>query len=238
MKKKLFIIIPISIILLCFIYKCCLFLYYRNLNTNDELSSLDISSIEVTTDKTLSNNKFKNLNIYIPNNFREIKMKNSDNYYYIPKDEEEENYTTAIFIYKSIGCYKAQIKEDKRLQTMGINKLLKKNNIKNDIDLIKYYYNKKEKSNLFTSKNNLKMNYLSDVCVDNSLFREDVNNYYLEGDLVGFGINDNKYHALTVYNGNDDIYYISIIKRNNNDDYKDKLSDEEINKIISSIYFD
>ncbi len=233
MKKKIIIILTF-IILGYVLFKVGLLLYYRDLNNySTDYNKITIKDKKVAIDKSFANTKISNLNIYIPSEF--IK---SDDYTYIPKNETKNNFTTAIIISKRIKCYEQTKEDDKRLQTIGYEKLMKKNNINSERDLIQYYYTKRKNKNIFTSSNDIKMNYLSEICVKNSPLDNKIKNYYLSGDLNGILNVSNNYYNVSVYDKNTDEYYsIGIFKNSNKKDYTNLISDEVFNKILKSIYF-
>lgn len=241
-KKRLFILVPITIILAFVLYKACLILYYKDLNSYSvDFSKLKIDTKKVLTDKTLSNTKFEDMNIYIPAGFKKTTSKYStENIYYIPENEDVDNYSNLIGIIKTVNCYEIGYDLDKRLQTTNIDKLLEKNNIKTEVDLIKYYYNDRTKNSIFTSSNDIKMNYLADICVKNSELNSLRDSYYyLEGGIIGMVSYDEKHFSMSVYNKDKNKYYsIWVSKVPRKSYYKEIFTDEEIDKIISSIYFD
>lgn len=242
MKKKLLIIGTITIILVFVLYKTCLILYYKDLNNySTDFGKLKIDTKKVVTDKTLGNTKFEDMNIYIPTGFKKAKSKYSiENIYYIPENEKIDDYSNMISIVKTLNCYESLYNFEKRLQTTNIDKLTKKNNIKSEIDLIKYYYNKRSKNSIFTSSNDIKMNYLSDICVKNSGLNSTSDNYYyLEGDVSGIAIFERNHFSMNIYNKNKNEYYhIWLSKLPKKSSYKEIFTEEEIDKIISSVYFD
>lgn len=242
MKKKLLIIGPITIILAFILYKTCLILYYKDLNNySTDFSKLKIDTKKVVTDKTLANTKFADVNIYIPTGFKKTTSKYSnENIYYIPENENIDDYSNMISIVKTLNCYESLYDLEKRLQTTNIDKLTKKNNINSEIDLIKYYYNKRSKNSIFTSSNDIKMNYLSDICVKNSGLNSTSDNYYyLEGDISGMAFYRRNHFSMKIYNKNKNEYYhIGLSKLPKKSSYKEIFTEEEINKIISSVYFD
>lgn len=233
MKKKI-ITILIFIILGYILFKTCLLLYYKDLNNYaTDYNKITIKDKNVTVDKSLANTKIDNLNIYIPNGF--VKQ---EKYTYIPKNESKNNFTSTINISKRIRCYEQTKDDDKRLQTINYDKLMKKNNINSERDLIKYYYTKRKNKNIFVSGNDIKMNYLSEICVKYSPLDTRTKNYYLSGDLNGLLNVSNNYYIISVYNKASDEYYsIGIYKNSNKKDYVELISDLEFNKIIKSIYF-
>lgn len=242
MKRKKFFIIPISVIFLFVIYKACLILYYKDLNNYAvDYSIFSINSKKVITDKNLSNTKIGYLNMYIPNNLKRVISEYSpDTTYYIPNDEELDDYSNMISIHKANICFDILYNEDKRLQTIGISKLLENNGIYTESDLIKYNYENRKDNSLFTSKNEIKMRYLADICVKNSILTDARDyNYYLDGDLEGMlVVSEDNYRLKLFDKKHNDYHYISINKYKKNDNYKEILTEDEIWNIINSIYFD
>lgn len=242
MKKKLLIIVPFTIILAFVLYKTCLILYYKDLSIYSvDFSKLKIGTKKVVTDKTLGNTKFEDMNIYIPTGFKKTTSKYSfENIYYIPENEDIDDYSNMISIVKTLNCYEGWYNLEKRLQTTNIDKLMKKNNINSEIDLIKYYYNKRSKNSILTSSNDIKLNYLSDICVKNSgLNSASDDYYYLEGDVLGIAIFERNHFSMDVYNRDKNEYYhIGLSKAPKKSSYKEIFTEDEIDKIISSVYFD
>ncbi len=241
-EEKKLILIPILFVLLFIIYKQCLILYYKDLNSYaTNYDSISVKTKKAVTDKNLCNTKIDNLNIYIPDGFKNVKSKYSiGTSYYVPNDEKFEKATNYINISDANRYYDVLYKDDKRLQTIGAYKLMKSNNINSEFDLIKYYYNKRKKNSIFTSKNDIKMNYLADICVKNSILNSGRDlNYYLEGDLQGLMVENDNYRYIKLYDkGHNKYYSISISKYPKNPNYKEILTKDEINKIVKSIYFD
>lgn len=241
MKKKIIISIPVIVILGYVLYKGSLLLYFRDLSHSLDLEEVNIKERKVEVDKSLANTKKDNMNIFIPDEL--VENGSRQGYYiFIPKSEIGKQYTTSIFIAKDRSCLERLYDEDKRIQTVGYEKLMKKNNIISDNDLIKYYFAHENKSNIFTSSNEIKLRYLSKVCVKESTITDDVEdrNFYLLGDLEGtlYLENDREYR-IRVYNKNKNEYYsIYISKSVNSDDYVDIISNDVFDKIIKSIYFD
>lgn len=241
MKKRILIIVPITIVLAFVLYKTCLILYYKDLNSySGDFSKLKIDTKKVVTDKTLSNTKFENMNIYIPSGFKKVtSIYSSENTYYIPKNEDIEDYSNMISIVKTLSCYEKEYDSDKRLQTTNLDKLMEKNNITSEIDLIKYYYDNRTKNSIFTSSNDIKMNYLSDICVKNSVLNSTSDDdYYLEGDISGMAVFEKNHFSMDVYNKDKNEYYhIWLSKTPKKSSYKEIFTEDEIDKIISSVYF-
>lgn len=93
---------------------------------------------------------------------------------------------------------------------INVYKTLKKNNINDTLDIIKYYEDNYDyKNNIFTSSNKIAMNYIARNYVTMSIGSYD-NFYYLDGDLRGYLVefNENNYYA-NIYFKND-VYRISM----------------------------
>lgn len=242
MKKKIIFILPLVVILVLFVYKTSVLLYFRNLTEYSyNLDSVVYKERKVKIDKKSSNITYKNLNLYIPEKFSNISKKDGINYYFLD-NENFDNYTTFIMVSKSTFCIESDINEDKRLQTMNYKKLMKNNNITNEFDLIKYYLNN-QNINYFSSTNQIKINYLSLKCSFNILGTINNTNYeFLNGDIDGLidGLytKEKQSTSFRVYNKNNDEYYsILIFKNKKNKNYYESLNNDDENKIINSIYF-
>lgn len=238
MKKKIIFILPLIVILVLFVYKTSVLLYFRNLNEYSyNLDSVVYKERKVKIDKKSSNITYKNLNLYIPEKFSNTSKKDGINYYFLD-NENFDNYTTFIMVSKSTFCIESDINEDKRLQTMNYKKLMKNNNITNEFDLIKYYLNN-QNINYFSSTNQIKMNYLSLKCSYNILgTANDINYEFLNGDIDGLYTKEKHSTSFRVYNKNDSEYYsIIIFKNTKNKNYYESLNKDDENKIINSIYF-
>lgn len=241
MKKKIVILIPIIVVLGYVLYKSCLLLYFRDLNGYSiDYEKVTIKEKKVEVDKSLANTKIEDLNLYIPDEFERRNMEEaSDLYVYRPKGETDENGTITISVYKSVVCYEQVINDNKVMQTIGYEKLMKKNNMKTESDLIKYYFTQRKKKNIFTSSNDIKMSYLSEVCAKNSTINgvgED-KNYYFSGDLDGTLYSENnREYFMNIYNENTNEYYFISIHRWRQ--AKNIDIEEVTDKIIYSLYFD
>ena len=70
MKKKIIFILPLVVILVLFVYKTSVLLYFRNLTEYSyNLDSVVYKERKVKIDKKLSNITYKNLNLYIQRSF-------------------------------------------------------------------------------------------------------------------------------------------------------------------------
>lgn len=239
MKKKIIITI-IIIILIFLLYKLGLILYYKDSNTYDySYKNKKIQNKNITINKTLSNSKYKTLNYYIPETFQEISKNNSKSY--IPKEQNLNNYTTIIMVGETDSCLNIIEKETKQLQTMKYKTFMQKNNLLSEKDLYKYYYNKSTTNNIFTPKNKIKLNYLSELCVSQTIISNNKSKYYylenLDG-ILNISSKDKEFN-MKIYDKKDNkYYYIYTMNDTNRDSYKEFINKDELNKILSSIYYD
>lgn len=244
MKKKIIILVPIIIVLSFVFYKSCLLLYYKDLAYSADYDKVTIEEKVIKTDKTLANTKIENMHIYIPDELIERKQSDGEHIYtYYPKTESEKNHSTTMFIGVGNSYFEYADDDNKRLQTIGYKDLMKKNNLKSEADLVKYYFFDRKKNNIFTSRNDIKMNYLSEMSVKNSPIDEDYknSNYYLSGDLDGILSikKDGRNYFFEIYNELEDEYYSVYISRyTNKRGYIEIVNDEVFDKILQSIYFD
>lgn len=237
MKKKYIVIIPVIIILVLFIYKSSVLLYFRDLNVySSDLDNITYNEEKISINKNLANTKYKNLNLYIPEEFSNTSKEHDMIDYYL-KNESVDNYTTFIRVSKSSFCIEFNIEEDKRLQTMNYKKVMKKNNIENEFGLVKYYLNNKG-VNYLSSTNQIKMYYLSRKCSQNIIGDNSSNYTFLNGDIDGLHIKGKRINDFLMYNKNDDSYYsIMIFKNTKNDNYYESLNKGDEDMIINSVYF-
>lgn len=237
MKKKYIIIIPVIIVLALFIYKSSVLLYFRDLNVYIyDSDNITYNEEKININKNLANTKYKDLNLYIPDEFSNASKEHDMINYYL-KNESVDNYTTFIRVAKSSFCIEFNIKEDKRLQTMNYKKVMEKNDIENEFGLVKYYLNN-EGVNYFSSTNQIKIYYLSKKCSQNIIGDNSSNYTFLNGDIDALRIKGKKITVFLIYNKNDDSYYsITIFKNTKNDNYYESLSKGDEDMIINSVYF-
>ncbi len=237
MKKKYIIIIPFIALLGLFIYKSSVLLYFRDLNVYYyDSDNITYNEEKISTNKNLANIKYKDLNLYIPEEFSNI-SKEQDMINYYLKNENVDNYTTFIRVSKSSFCIEYDIKEDKRLQTMNYKKVMEKNNIENEFDLVKYYINNKG-VNFLSSTNQIKVYFLSRKCSQNIIGDNSSDYTFLKGNVDGLLIKGKRITDFLIYNKNDNSYYSIMIFRNTkNDNYYEVLNKEDENMIINSVYF-
>jgi hypothetical protein len=124
-------------------------------------------------------------------------------------------------LYKKIGKGKARAK------------FLKKNNITNDLELLKYVTDTYDETyDMFTKTSIIKNNYRLNYILSSVFLGEKIT--YVEGALSGFMVSYNEVYSyekdLYLYN-NGKRYYISFVGN-------DYFTEERIQEIIKNIYFD
>ena len=193
--------------------------------------------MNIKTDKSISNTKIGNMNIYIPKGFSNKNEIREDYTIYYLENEDINNYTAEIIITSNSFC----IHDDgERRLRKDFKEFLEKNNLKNNMDLVKYYNDNMDDYNFFTSKNKTELIYLAQRCTRNTFVSEKAeNNYILDGDIKGLETIESQRKVISVYNEKKDNYINIIIEeREREEDYKEQFPEEVLDKIISSIYFE
>ena len=234
MKKKVFIVIFILIIVaIYFIYKAISFnMYYKN-NHDDVIREDSIS---------INKKDYKNYidynNIRINNIFKKYIFEEGS-YLLFDKDEEViemfYEYEGDTYIESFINGLNIYPEEDKKeiLSRKQRKDIIKDNNITKDIDLIKFMYDYLKKDlNILSSTNELKTyayinNYLSNVIPLISGYRE------INGDYEGIIIYENNLdyennYLINLYHDNRR-YILSFIGN--------ELSEEDIIDLIGTVRF-
>ena len=198
-----------------------------DINLNNE--NIFKEEIEVHTNTNIDYNEYNYKDLYFRNDFSDYEVANNED------DENDELYLFEKNDKKTIRVYK-----HKQLSNMLIEKnfvmrspeefifneedrleFIKKNNIKNDIDLLNYikdnYY---LKNNIFMSEKQMKENYMINL-LTRSLFSngektEMVNTILIKGDLLGFII-DKRYLKEIYIVDNEDEYVIELFGDDLND---------------------
>lgn len=257
-KKKIIIYVVVAIIFLYVLIKGGLLFYYGSFYQSSlDLSNVKFSEKTIKTDKSLANQKFKNINFYLPDGMAYKDYEQNDGYmagYVNIEDIDNNSSTKNIIIFNSMGC--DDFSFDKEIRNINPKKIMNKNNFKNKFDVLKYEeQNKDKKVNLFSSYNNIKLNYYLKVCNMYMTIKNRYDYYYLNGDITGlFGegsLNNDtliskKEYSIEVYNEKENkYYYVSIYEyRDSYNEYEgdtrynEIFNDELIEKILSSIYFD
>lgn len=249
------IILIILLIVIYLLYKIFIaYFYYKDYTThednrfpfNQNIETVQIHNNDMANQKVLDNN----LNMYIPKEFELItdRAKSSlvrDNCEpYIKGLVDNNNFDAMILICSSSVPYDIGNIEHIGIKNtifpwMNVYSLLKKYNIHDSVDLIKFYENNYDfKQNLFTSSDDIKINYIVRNYVNTTIPSYDTF-YYLEKDLRGYTIEYEKgeksYFQQTVlsYKGGiigESNYSISFL--NNKEEY---FNHENTFEIISSI---
>ena len=166
---------------------------------------------------------------YVIKEGTEFKVKYDENnkvssFYNISKDKQY------IYLLNNNSFTIFSDKKDPNFSTEKYMKdYLKNNNIKDDVDLLKYikdnYY---LKNNLFTSTNIMKSNYIINSFTQIAL--PEFNSITLvEGDVYGYIINAKTIREIHLLHNNDQ-YTITLVG-------KELINDEFINKLLESIVF-
>lgn len=254
-KIRKFIIFIVVIILIYILYKAFIaYVYYADHtvyedNTfpiNKNIETVQIHNNDMANQKVLDND----LNMYIPDGFELItdRAKSSlvrDNCEpYIKGLKDNNNFDAMILMCHSSVPYDIGNMEHLGIKNtifpwMDVYSLLEKYNIHNSVDLIKFYENNYDfKQNLFTSSDDIKINYIARNYATLTIPSYD-NFYYLEKDLRGYTIEyekgEKKYFQQTVlsYKGGrigETNYSMSFL--NNKEEY---FNHENTFEIISSI---
>ena len=239
--------------------ECCS--YYRTPASSYDYSKLEFNNKIVKTDKSLANDKYKNINYYVPEGMVvEDVENNTDNYikYYVNKEDiNKEKGTTStkrFYVIDPINC--EDLKDDSEFRSIDVEKMIKKYNLNNKFDVLDFYIEKsKKKVGVFSSYNDIKLNYFLDYCSSTIIIRENFHYYKLDGDLIGLlgiydynlkdGYKSNQF-TIEVYNGKENKYYHlsfhedrdSYNEHDGDIRYKEIFDDELMGKVLSSIYFD
>ena len=196
-KKNILLIILISLLLIMIIYKFFItYVIYKNHHDKVQFPK-NVSSIKIKNNKLANNLIYDEINIYVPKDFIKITDKEktplvSDTCTpYIKGLKKDKSFASAIIICKDrYNLYSTFYNEYNIKNTiipyLNIETLFEKYNIYNIVDLIKFYEKNKDfKQNIFTSSDDIKINYLARTYITNNLVNYD-DFYYLEGDLNGY----------------------------------------------------
>lgn len=198
----MFIILFVFVIVIYLLYKAFIaYLYYRDLTIHEDNSFPVNQNIETIS---IHNNKMantvalnNNLNIFIPEGFELITDRAKSNYVmndcepYIKGLKDKETFDAMILI-----CYNTI--DIGNMEKLGIRttffpwldlySLMEKYNIHDSVDMIKFYEKHYHfKKNLFTSSDDIKMNYIARTYTTMTLSSYD-KYYYLDNDLRGYSI--------------------------------------------------
>ena len=204
-------------------YKIYLVCYYNNNFSADIFDEfVDKGEKLIITNNNMANNKYENLNFYLSRRYYE----DGRGIYKSHILYDTITITKIDNLYNSLNTNKVYLKN------INYEKLFKKFNIENQVDLLKYINNNhNDKFNILTSKDKLEINFISEYFVVN-----EVNNklpiikyYYFENDIVGKLIYRNCDFLIEVYNNNE-TYVIKI--------ESPYIHIEDALYILNSIYFD
>ena len=203
-KIKKFIIFITIIVVLYLLYKAFIaYFYYKDYSTHEDNSfpyNQNIESIQIHNNSKANTDVLRNeLNIYIPEGFELITDKAKSSFVmdscepYIKEWKDKETFSAMILV-----CDETRAHDLLNLDYHGINNtifpwlniysLLDKYNIHDSIDLIKYYQNHYQfEQNLFTSSDDIKINYIARTYSNFTIPSYD-KFHYLEKDLRGYSI--------------------------------------------------
>lgn len=236
-KKLKYIIIGVIILILIYLV-IKVPKYYLIKQTKKYMNYNDYEEKNIKTDKSLSNTKIGKANIYLPDGFTN-KNEIRENYiiYYL-ENEDTNNYTAEIIISNNVPfCI---YDDGERRLRKDFKEFLNDNNLNNNMELVKYYYDNINNYNIFTSKNKTELIYLSQRCTRNTFMSEKSDKIYLlNGDIKGIETIERKRKTIEVYDEKNDNYIDIIIEeREREEDYIEQFPEEVLDKMISSIYFD
>ena len=196
-KKNTILILLISLIIILILYKLFItYVIYKDTHEKVQFPK-NVSSIKVKNNKLANTIEHEEINIYIPEDFIRITDKAKTSLVsdictpYIKGLKKDKSFASAIIIckdrYNLYGTFYNEYNiKNTIIPYLNIESLFEKYNIYNTVDLIKFYEKNKDfKQNIFTSSDNIKINYLARTYVTNYLVNYDYFNY-LEGDLNGY----------------------------------------------------
>ena len=254
-KIKKFIILIIILVVLYLLYKAFIaYFYYKDYSTHEDNSfpvNQNIETIQIHNNGKANTSILNNeLNIYIPEGFELITDKAKSNFVmddcepYIKGYLDNNTFDAMILV-----CNRRKENDIGNIDYYGISStlfpwmdvysLFEKYNIHDSIDLIKFYENHYSfKQNLFTSSNDIKINYIARNYSNFTIPSYDTF-YYLENELRGYTVetvrSDNHYFQQTVLSYKDGMYSennYGVSFHNNKEEFFDHDNSFEI---ISSI---
>ena len=218
-KIKRFIGLIIFIFIIYILYKAFITYFYYKDNTvpednafpyNENIDTYRVKNNGMANKGVLN----KELNIYIPEEFKLVTDKSKSSFVmddcepYIKGNRSSSDFDAMILV-----CHRTHSIDLGNLDYYGINStlfpwlniysLFEKYNIEDSVDLIKFYEkNYKFNQNIFTSSDDIKMNYLARTYVSFTLPSYDYF-YYLENDLRGY--------VLETYRNNSNYFQETIL---------------------------
>lgn len=254
-KIKNFIIFIIVLIVIYLLYKAFIaYFYYKDYSHHEDNSfpyNKNIKTIQIDNNgKANIEVSHDELNIYIPDEFELITDKAKSNFVtdncepYIKGLIDNNNFDAMILICNNrrafdIGNMDYHGINSTLFPWMDVYSLLEKYNIHDSIDLIKFYQNHYSfKQNIFTSSDDIKINYIARTYSNFTIPSYD-SFYYLENDLRGYTVEtskrDNHYFQDTVLTYKDGVYSensYGISFMNNKEEY---FNHDNSMEIVSSI---
>lgn len=232
-KKIAFAIVIILGIFL--LYKIFItYFYYKNNSSfedDDFTFNKNIDTINISNNKKANIVTLNKINIFIPKEFKLLTDKNrsslaqDDCETFVKGLKDDDSFDAMILVcdrndYDNVTNLDGYGIKNTIVPYMNVGQLLDKNNIHDNIDLIRYYEKNCEfKQNIFTSSNDIKMNYIARQYVHTLIPSYD-KFHYLENDIRGYSIenqrNDRYFHQVVV-NHDEKNYGISF--RNGNEEY-------------------
>lgn len=194
-KRRIITVVVLLIVLICavFSYKC--FVYFDETAKIEGKTVVIKDSIMIDNISNSCNVSDGYINLYIPAEFKKNDSINVSwydlNYVGVDKRDAAIAFLEMDNFQKNIGSI-SDMESDA--------KVLERNDIKNGFDLIKYYYDRQEKSmSVLASSDSIKLNRMAIKYIGSMATSLDIS--LLEGDIEGILFEgDNVYHAV-IYHG-------------------------------------
>ena len=203
-KIKKFIIFIIILIIIYILYKIFITYFYYKDNITHENNTFpfnqNIKTVQISNNNLANKTVLdENLDMYIPDEFELVTDRAKSGFVvndcepYVKGLEDKETFDAMILV-----CNRSIPIDIGNMEHLGINStvfpwmdvysLLEKYNIRDSIDLLKFYENHKDfKQNIFTSSNDIKINYIARTYATFTVPSYDTF-YYLDKDLRGYSI--------------------------------------------------
>lgn len=245
MSKKLKIVFCVLLLLAIGLGLC----YKAFLVWNDASKNIDatihtafnnIEEKEIYTDKSYQNANIGSMHYYVPEGYILNKANAKTNQKSYDLKEEGSNKTIGMFIIGESDLNSVEeiekIIDSNILTKLNTEKLFKKYNIKDEVDLYKYFkehHNKKR--NIFWGISHLQMDGFVDMYISlNQASGPNMHSYFLTKDLKGYmTIIRNHHFAFITYQGKN--YTVSFGNVRKEEDNK---TTQEFLKILASISFE
>lgn len=251
-KIKKIVINMVSLLIIYLLYKIFIvYFYYKDYGgergDREFPNNKEIMSVLIHYNGKANTNVFDKLDIYIPDDFKLVTDKAKSNFVmdecipYIKNLEDDKSFDAMILVcrrsYDNLSNLDYNGISSTLFPYLDVYSLLDKYNINDTIDLIKFYEkNYKFKQNIFTSSDEIKINFIARQYVQLTLPTYD-KFYYLSGGLKGYSLEvyKNGYYQQAVinyYDGYNRSSY-SISFHNRNEEY---FNHENSFEILNSIY--